>query len=81
MDLNISLDCLRDLEKDKLKIDSIKFQKMLLLFNAIEDGWTIKKRNNSYVFSKNHEGKKEVLDESYLQKFMKSNFDLNSIIN
>jgi hypothetical protein len=81
MNLNISLDCLRDLEKDKLKIDSIKFQKMLLLFNAIEDGWTIKKRNNSYVFSKNHEGKKEVLDESYLQKFMKSNFDLNSIIN
>jgi hypothetical protein len=81
MELNISLDCLRDLEKDKLKIDAIKFQKMLLLFNAIEDGWTIKKRNNSYVFSKNHEGKKEVLDESYLQKFMKSNFDLNSIIN
>jgi hypothetical protein len=81
MELNISLDCLRDLEKDKLKIDAIKFQKMLLLFNAIEDGWTIKKRNNSYVFSKNHEGKKEVLDESYLQKFMQSNFDLNSIIN
>jgi hypothetical protein len=81
MELNISLDCLRDLEKDKLKIDAIKFQKMLLLFNAIEDGWTIKKRNHSYVFSKNHEGKKEVLDESYLQKFMRSNFDLNSIIN
>lgn len=81
MELNISLDCLRDLEKDKLKIDTLKFQKMLLLFNAIEDGWTIKKRNNSYVFSKNHEGKKEVLDESYLQKFMKSNFDLNSIVN
>ena len=81
MELNISLDCLRDLEKDKLKIDAIKFQKMLLLFNAIEDGWTIKKRNNSYVFYKNHEGKKEVLDESYLQKFMQSNFDLNSIIN
>lgn len=81
MELNISLDCLRDLEKDKLKIDTTKFQKMLLLFNAIEDGWTIKKRNSSYVFSKNHEGKKEILDESYLQQFMKTNFDLNSIIN
>ena len=81
MELNISLDCLRDLEKDKVKIDAIKFQKMILLFNAIEDGWTIKKRSNSYVFSKNHEGKKEVLDESYLQRFMKSNFDLSSIIN
>jgi hypothetical protein len=81
MELNISLDCLRNLEKDKFKIDAIKFQKMLLLFNAMEDGWTIKKRNNSYVFSKNHEGKKEILDESYLQKFMKSNFDLNTLIN
>lgn len=81
MELNISLDCLRDLENDSLKIDVIKFQKMLLLFNAIEDGWTIKKRNASYVFSKNHEGKKEVLEDTYLQRFMKANFDLNSIIN
>lgn len=80
MELKISLDCLRDLENNSLKVDTIKFQKMLLLFNAIEDGWTIKKRNSSYVFSKNHEGKKEVLEESYLQKFMKSNFDLNSIL-
>lgn len=80
MELNISLDCLRDLENNSLKIDTIKFQKMLLLFNAIEDGWTIKKRNSSYVFSKNHEGKKEVLEETYLQRFMKSNFDLNSIL-
>jgi len=80
MELKISLDCLRDFENNSLKVDTIKFQKMLLLFNAIEDGWTIKKRNSSYVFSKNHEGKKEVLEESYLQKFMKSNFDLNSIL-
>ena len=73
MDFKINLDSLKDLEEQDLKIDAIKFQKMLLLFNSIEQGWSVKKRGDSYVFSKNHEGKKEVLDDSYLLKFMKSN--------
>jgi len=80
MELNITLDSLRDTNKDSLKIDPIRFQKMLLLFNAIEDGWTVKKRNNNYVFSKNHEGKREILEESYLSTFMKTNFDLKSLL-
>jgi hypothetical protein len=80
MDLKINLDSLRNLENNDFKIDSIKFQKMLLLFNAIEDGWSIKKKNNSYVFSKNHEGKKEVFDDNYLNQFMKAGFDMKTII-
>jgi len=63
-----------------IKIDNIKFQKMLFLFNAINDGWSIKKRNDSYIFTKNHEGKKEVLLDSYLLSFMKGNFDMNKIL-
>ena len=39
MDLKINIDTLRNLDNDALKIDNIKFQKMVLLFNAIEDGW------------------------------------------
>ena len=46
---------------------------MLLLFNSIERGWSVKKRNDSYVFTKNHEGKKEILSDTYLNNFMKSN--------
>lgn len=80
MDFKINLDSLKDLEKENLKVDAIKFQKMLLLFNSIEQGWSVKKRGESYVFTKNHEGKKEVLEDSYLLKFMKSNLDLNKII-
>lgn len=80
MDLKINLDSFKDLEEQHLKVDSVKFQKMLLLFNSIEQGWSVKKRGDSYVFSKNHEGKKEVLEDSYLIKFMKSNLDLNKII-
>ena len=79
MDLKINLESLKDLENENVKVDVIKFQKMILLFNSIEQGWSVKKRNDSYVFSKNHEGKKEVLEESYLKKFMKTNLDLNKI--
>jgi hypothetical protein len=62
-----------------IKIDNIKFQKMLLLFNAVNDGWSVKKKNDNYIFSKNHEGKREILSDSYLLTFMKSNFDLNNL--
>lgn len=80
LDLKLNFDSLKSLEDDDIKVDIIKFQKMLLLYNAMEQGWTIKKRNDSYVFSKSHEGKKEVFEESYLYKFMKSNLDINKII-
>jgi hypothetical protein len=81
MDIKINLDSLKDLENSNFKVDAIKFQKMLLLYNTIEQGWSVKKRNDSYVFTKNHENKKEVLDDSYLMKFMKTNLDLNKIVN
>jgi hypothetical protein len=79
MDFKINLESLINLE-DNCKINTIQFQKMLLLFNAIEEGWTVKRRNESYVFTKNHENRKEVLQDSYLLKFMKTNLDLNKII-
>lgn len=80
MDIKINLNSLKDLENENIKIDVIKLQKMLILFNSIEQGWSIKKRDNSYVFSKPHENKKEVLEDSYLLKFMKTNLDINKII-
>jgi hypothetical protein len=80
MDLKINLESLKNLEISDLKIDTIVFQKMLLLYNSIEDGWCIKKKNGSYVFTKNHENKKEVLNDSYLLKFIDTNLDINKII-
>jgi hypothetical protein len=80
MDIKVNLDSLKDLENENVKVDVIKFQKMMLLFNSIEQGWSVKKREGSYVFSKPHENKKEVLEDSYLLKFMKTNLDLNKII-
>jgi len=61
------------------KIDCILLQKMIFIYNALEKGWTIKKKKNLYVFTKNHEGKKEVLLENYLKKFMMENLDINKL--
>jgi hypothetical protein len=80
MDIKVNLDSLKDLENENVKVDVIKFQKMILLYNSIEQGWSVKKRDGSYVFTKSHENKKEVLEDSYLLKFMKTNLDLNKLI-
>ena len=63
-----------------ISINKIKFHKMIFLFNALEDGWSIKKRNNSYFLLKNHEGKKEIFLDSYLSRFMKEQMDINKIL-
>ncbi len=62
-------------------IDTITLHKMAFLYNALENGWCIKKKDNLYVFTKNHEGKKEVYLDNYLKRFITSNFDINKIIN
>jgi hypothetical protein len=64
----------------QIEIDHDKFKKMLFLYNALENGWSIKKRVNSYIFTKRHEGKKEVFDEAYLSMFMKDNCNINNIL-
>ena len=79
MDIEINIANSND-ENKQIEIDQIKFQKMVFLFNALENGWSIKKRNDSYIFTKNHEGKKEIFKESYLSIFMKENSDINKIL-
>jgi hypothetical protein len=73
MDVDINIDT------SNMKIDCIMLQKMIFLYNALEKGWSIKKKNNAYVFTKNHEGKKEVLLEDYLKRFMLENLDISKI--
>jgi|TARA_B100001175_G_scaffold305541_1_gene302715 hypothetical protein len=46
---------------------------MFFITKAIEDGWTVKKRNDSYIFIKKNENKKEVLKREYLETFVNSN--------
>jgi hypothetical protein len=54
---------------------------MGFIYNAIEKGWTIKKRDNKYVFTKNHKGEKEVFLDTYLRQFLENNFDVDNMLN
>jgi len=69
------------MEQEGGNVDMIKLHKMAFIYNALENGWKVKKNNDYYVFSKNHEGKKEVLLDSYLKKFVTSNLDINTLEN
>jgi hypothetical protein len=75
MDITFNMDSF-----ENKKVDNIQFQKMVLVFNALQDGWSVKKRDDAFIFTKSHEGRKEVLLETYLQKFLKSNLDISKCI-
>jgi hypothetical protein len=59
---------------DNIKVDKAQLRKLLFLQNALDNGWTIKKSGDSYIFMKKHENRREVYKENYLEKFLISNF-------
>jgi len=62
-----------------IKLDNIALQKIIFINNALESGWTIKKVEEKYIFSKNHENKREVYLDSYLENFLKANMNVKTI--
>ena len=62
---------------ENVTIDRAQFQKMNFIINAIENGWSVTKNEDLYVFKKKHEGKKEVFMADYLDKFIGTNMDLD----
>mgnify|MGYP001206069414 CR=1 FL=1 len=64
---------------NNITIDKLKFRKMTFIYNALEKGWNVSKKENLYIFKKNHEGKKEVYLDDYLARFMQDNFDMSNI--
>ena len=60
----------------ELNLDMKTMQKMIFIYNCLEKGWSVKKRDSRYIFQKNHEGKKEVFMEDYLDKFISENLSL-----
>jgi|694.fasta_scaffold04390_16 hypothetical protein len=61
------------IDEEKRNEDIFTRRKMTFIMNALEDGWSVKKINHSYVFSKKHENKREVFLDSYLEKFIEYN--------
>jgi hypothetical protein len=67
MELNVTM------ASSDLTVDFIELQKLYFINNAIDAGWSVKKRDDKYIFSKKHENKKEIYLETYLQKFIEMN--------
>jgi hypothetical protein len=63
-----------------LNLDPTLLKKMCFLYNALDSGWSIKKKDKSYIFTKKHEGKTQVFEETFLSSFMKDNFNFKNII-
>jgi len=59
---------------NNIKIEKTMMRKMLFIMNALDQGWSIKKSNDSYIFTKKHENRREIFQENYLEDFLISNF-------
>ena len=57
-----------------IQITKKQFQKMVFIQNALDQGWTINKSDDSYIFTKKHENRREIFQENYLETFLISNF-------
>ena len=56
------------------ELEKKQIQKMKFIWNALDQGWTIKKKDNNFIFTKKHENKTEVFRDNYLENFLISNF-------
>jgi hypothetical protein len=61
---------------NKLEMDENyrKNKIMNFIYNALENGWEVKKRDTTtYVFRKKHHGDRKVFMENYLETFLCAN--------
>ena len=62
-----------------IKLEKSSLRKMLFIMNALDQGWSIKKSQDSYIFTKKHENRREIFQENYLEDFLFSNFSTDPI--
>jgi len=44
---------------------------LYFLYNTLNNGWSVKKKKDNYIFYKKHEGKKEYMTNDYITTFIK----------
>ena len=62
---------------NKINMNHAAFQKMMFIMNALENGWKVKKNQDSYIFTKKHENKREIFQDDYLKKFIENNIKIS----
>lgn len=71
------------IENQKIDINSEiknKIYVMHFIMNTLENGWTIRKKNDNFVFRKKHKNRNEVYSDDYLINFLKINISTDGHI-
>ena len=66
--------------EEQIQLSKKEFQKMIFIMNALNNGWKVQKDDESFIFTKKHEGKKEIFKSDYLEKFIGSNLDIQTAL-
>jgi hypothetical protein len=61
---------------DTIHLDKKYYQKMKFIMNAVENGWTVRKVEDNYIFTQKHENRREVFSDGYLERFIGENMEL-----
>jgi hypothetical protein len=57
-----------------------KIYVMHFVMNTLENGWTIRKKNDNFVFRKKHKNRNEVYSDDYLINFLKINITTDGYV-
>ena len=66
---------------NKVEVDINILQRMSFIYNALDNGWQIKKKDDTYIFKKKHNNQKEVFLDDYLDTFINKNCNFTNISN
>jgi hypothetical protein len=80
MNIDINIGDLRDNKINNIEYNTKTLKQMIFIYNALENGWKISKKNEHYIFTKRHMNKKEVFKNTYLANFIEENTDIKKII-
>tara|TARA_Y100000748_G_scaffold26240_1_gene19696 strand:- start:163 stop:393 length:231 start_codon:yes stop_codon:yes gene_type:complete len=61
------------------QVDCITLQKMAFVYNAVQGGWSVRKKDGAYVFSRRHKGEKQIYLDSFLKSFVEENLDIDKV--
>lgn len=70
----------QNIQKDSnIKMDKKEFYKMKFIMNALQEGWSVKKSDDTYIFKMKHNNRKEIYKEEYLEDFINRNISLKYV--
>ena len=62
-----------EIDNNKKRFELKQFQKMVIIYNALEDGWKIRKNGETYIFKKRHNNSSKYFNDTYLNEFLEKN--------